>query len=108
MCLKTIEAILCTEPCVRPQVTIDVSSVGFVPLYGSSDKKKILALFSPSDPFTAVALYLLNQWWSVDDILKTADPAREGVVEVCGDVLPARNSSLTIILIREIMMYMKW
>ncbi|XP_038559526.1 uncharacterized protein LOC119891758 isoform X1 [Micropterus salmoides] len=64
------------------QVTIDVSSVGFVPLYGSSDKKKILALFSPSDPFTAVALYLLNQWWSVDDILKTADPAREGVVEV--------------------------
>ncbi|KAL7390864.1 hypothetical protein ABVT39_000589 [Epinephelus coioides] len=64
------------------QVTIDISSVGFVPLYGSSDKQKILALFSPSDPFTAVALYLLDQWWAVDDILKTADPARHGAVEV--------------------------
>ncbi|XP_044051960.1 trichohyalin-like isoform X2 [Siniperca chuatsi] len=64
------------------QVTIDISSVGFVPLYGSSDKQKILALFSPSDPFTAVALYLLDQWWAVDDILKTADPARDGALGV--------------------------
>lgn len=68
--------------CVCPQVTIDISSVGFVPLYGSSDKQKILALFSPSDPFTAVALYLLDQWWAVDDILKTAVPARDGIAEV--------------------------
>ncbi|XP_070689554.1 soluble lamin-associated protein of 75 kDa-like [Pempheris klunzingeri] len=64
------------------QVTIDISSVGFVPLYGSSDKQKILALFSPGDPFTAVALYLLDQWWPVDEILKTADPARDGTLEV--------------------------
>ncbi|KAM6945292.1 uncharacterized protein fam169ab isoform 2-T4 [Lycodopsis pacificus] len=64
------------------QVTIDVSSVGFVPLYGSGDKQKVLALFSASDPFTAVALYLLDRWWTVDDILKTADPARGGAVEV--------------------------
>ncbi|XP_037634085.1 titin-like isoform X2 [Sebastes umbrosus] len=64
------------------QVTIDITSAGFVPLYGSSDKQKILALFSPSDPLTAVGLYLLDQWWAVDDILKTADPARDGAVEV--------------------------
>ncbi|XP_018553676.1 trichohyalin isoform X1 [Lates calcarifer] len=64
------------------QVTIDISSVGFTPLYGSSDKQKVLALFSPRDPFTAVGLYLLDQWWAVDDILKTADPARDGAVEV--------------------------
>ncbi|KAF3851594.1 hypothetical protein F7725_013366 [Dissostichus mawsoni] len=44
------------------QVTIDVSSVGFIPLYGSSDKQRILALFSPSDPLTAVALFLLDRW----------------------------------------------
>lgn len=67
---------------VHPQVTIDISSVGFTPLYGSSDKQKVLALFSPRDPFTAVGLYLLDQWWAVDDILKTADPARDGAVEV--------------------------
>lgn len=74
--------ILWTEPSVCPQVTIDISSVGFIPLYGSSDKQKILALFSPTDPLTAVALYLLHQWWAVDNILKTADLARDGAVEV--------------------------
>ncbi|XP_023253499.1 trichohyalin-like [Seriola lalandi dorsalis] len=64
------------------QVTIDISSVGFIPLYGSSDRQKILALFSPSDPLTAVALYLLDRWWTVDDILKTTDAARDGAMEV--------------------------
>ncbi|XP_032372800.1 titin homolog isoform X3 [Etheostoma spectabile] len=64
------------------QVTINICSVGFVPLYGSNDKQKVLALFSPTEPLTAVALYLLDQWWPVDDILKTADPARDGAVEV--------------------------
>ncbi|XP_078105730.1 uncharacterized protein LOC144517519 [Sander vitreus] len=64
------------------QVTINICSVGFVPLYGSSDKQKVLALFSPTEPLTAVALYLLDQWWPVDDILKTGDPARDGAVEV--------------------------
>uniref|UniRef100_A0A8D0AWH1 Family with sequence similarity 169 member Aa n=1 Tax=Sander lucioperca TaxID=283035 RepID=A0A8D0AWH1_SANLU len=64
------------------QVTINICSVGFIPLYGSSDKQKVLALFSPTEPLTAVALYLLDQWWPVDDILKTADPARDGAVEV--------------------------
>ncbi|XP_071337866.1 microtubule-associated protein futsch-like isoform X2 [Trachinotus anak] len=64
------------------QVTINISSVGFIPLYGFNDKQKILALFSPRDPFIAVALYLLDQWWTVDDILKTADAARDGALEV--------------------------
>ncbi|XP_056274217.1 FK506-binding protein 5-like isoform X2 [Pseudoliparis swirei] len=64
------------------QVTIDITSVGFVPLYGCGGKQKMLALFSPSDPVTAVALYLVNRWWAVDDILKTADPTRGGAVEV--------------------------
>ncbi|XP_051924157.1 soluble lamin-associated protein of 75 kDa-like isoform X4 [Hippocampus zosterae] len=64
------------------KVSVGISRVGYVPLYGSSDKKRMLALFSPADPLTAVALYLLDQWWTVDDILKTCDLARDGVVEV--------------------------
>ncbi|KAL6113780.1 fam169a [Pungitius sinensis] len=64
------------------QVTINISSVGFTPLYGSGDRQKVLALFSPSNPFTAVALFLLDRWWTVDDILKTADATRGGTVEV--------------------------
>lgn len=65
------------------EVIIDISTVGFVPLYGSSDKQKILALFTgPTDPFTAVALYLLNRWWTISDILKTEDNDRDGAMEV--------------------------
>uniref|UniRef100_A0A3Q2XM72 Uncharacterized protein n=1 Tax=Hippocampus comes TaxID=109280 RepID=A0A3Q2XM72_HIPCM len=63
-------------------IHVDISRVGYVPLYGSGDKTRMLALFSPADPLTAVALYLLDQWWTVDDILKTSDLARDGVVEV--------------------------
>ncbi|XP_028312228.1 titin-like isoform X2 [Gouania willdenowi] len=63
------------------QAPIDVSSVGVVPLYGF-DKQKILALFTASDRFTAVALYLLDRWWPVEDILRTADDTRNGAVEV--------------------------
>uniref|UniRef100_A0A3Q3WE93 Uncharacterized protein n=1 Tax=Mola mola TaxID=94237 RepID=A0A3Q3WE93_MOLML len=74
--------ILSSESSVCPQVIINISSVGFVPLYGFSDKQKILALFSPTDPMTAVGLYLLDKWWAVEDILQTADPARDGAVEV--------------------------
>ncbi|XP_075903134.1 uncharacterized protein LOC142902165 [Nelusetta ayraudi] len=64
------------------QTPIDSARVSFAPLYGSSGKQKILALFSPSDPLTAVALHLLDRWWTVDDVLKTGDPSRDGVVEV--------------------------
>ncbi|KAM9854786.1 uncharacterized protein ACBR49_003322 [Aulostomus maculatus] len=64
------------------KVSIVISRVGYVPLYGSSDKQRILALFSPSDPLTAVALYLLDRWWTVDDLLKTADHSRDGAVTV--------------------------
>uniref|UniRef100_A0A8C7CC85 Family with sequence similarity 169 member Aa n=1 Tax=Oncorhynchus kisutch TaxID=8019 RepID=A0A8C7CC85_ONCKI len=63
-------------------VPIGLSNVGFVPLYGADLRQKVLALFSPQDQFTAVGLYLLDRWWSLEDILKTADPARDGCVEV--------------------------
>lgn len=70
------------HPLFSPQVTINIASVGFIPLYGNSDKKRILVLFSPSDPLMAIALYLLDRWWTVEDILKTSDPARRGVLPV--------------------------
>lgn len=56
--------------------------MGFVPLYGQDEKNKILVLFSSSDLNSAIALYLLDRWWTVEDILKTADPARRGVLPV--------------------------
>ncbi|KAI4898338.1 hypothetical protein NFI96_024569 [Prochilodus magdalenae] len=64
------------------EVEIGLCNVGFVPLYGCDIKQKILALFSPEDRFKAVGLYLLGQWWAAEDILKTADPSRTGLLEV--------------------------
>ncbi|MCJ8741085.1 hypothetical protein PDJAM_G00066710 [Pangasius djambal] len=64
------------------KVQISLSSVGFVPLYGANLQHKVLALFTPQDQLTAVALFLANQWYSVEDILKTANFRRERLVQV--------------------------
>uniref|UniRef100_A0A4W5LP90 Family with sequence similarity 169 member Aa n=1 Tax=Hucho hucho TaxID=62062 RepID=A0A4W5LP90_9TELE len=64
------------------QVPIGLSNVGFVPLYGANMRQKVLALFSQQDQFTAVGLFLLDRWWSLENILKTADSAKDGAVEV--------------------------
>ncbi|KAK1803328.1 hypothetical protein P4O66_004110 [Electrophorus voltai] len=64
------------------KVQISLSSVGFVPLYGANLEHKILALFAPEDPLTAVALLLSDQWYAVENILRTANPTREGLFQV--------------------------
>ncbi|NWI99438.1 F169A protein, partial [Crypturellus undulatus] len=64
------------------KIPISLSTVGFVPLYGGEQTHKVLALFAPEDSLTAVALYLADQWWSIDDILKTSVPSREGLQQV--------------------------
>ncbi|XP_067232269.1 soluble lamin-associated protein of 75 kDa isoform X2 [Chanodichthys erythropterus] len=70
-----------TLPSTR-KIRISPANVGFVPLYGTNLKHKILALFAPEDQFTAVALFLADQWYTVEDILRTSNPAREGLVKV--------------------------
>ncbi|XP_069631539.1 soluble lamin-associated protein of 75 kDa-like isoform X2 [Haliaeetus albicilla] len=64
------------------KVPISLSTVGFVPLYGEEQTHKVLALFAPEDLFTAVALHLADRWWSIDDILRTSVPSREGLQQV--------------------------
>ncbi|XP_051956198.1 soluble lamin-associated protein of 75 kDa-like isoform X2 [Xyrauchen texanus] len=64
------------------KIRISPANVGFVPLYGVNLRHKVLALFAPEDQFTAVALFLADEWHAVQDILKTSDPAREGLVKV--------------------------
>ncbi|NXU08221.1 F169A protein, partial [Pardalotus punctatus] len=66
----------------RRKVPISLTSVGFVPLYGEEQAHKVLALFAPWDSLTAVALYLADQWWSIDDIVRTSVPARQGLHQV--------------------------
>ncbi|XP_030367098.1 soluble lamin-associated protein of 75 kDa-like [Strigops habroptila] len=64
------------------KIPICLSTVGFVPLYGGEQTHKVLALFAPEDSLTAVALYLADQWWSIDDIVRTSLPSREGLQQV--------------------------
>ncbi|XP_038025763.1 soluble lamin-associated protein of 75 kDa isoform X4 [Anas platyrhynchos] len=64
------------------KIPISLSTVGFVPLYGEEQTHKVLALFAPEDSLTAVALYLADCWWSIDDILRTSVPSREGLQQV--------------------------
>ncbi|XP_041868815.1 soluble lamin-associated protein of 75 kDa isoform X4 [Corvus kubaryi] len=66
----------------RRKVPISLTSVGFVPLYGEEQTHKVLALFAPWDSLTAIALYLADQWWSIDDIVRTSVPARQGLHQV--------------------------
>ncbi|XP_010218208.1 PREDICTED: soluble lamin-associated protein of 75 kDa-like [Tinamus guttatus] len=64
------------------KIPISLSTVGFVPLYGGEQTHKVLALFAPEDSLTAVALYLADHWWSIDDIVRTSVPSREGLQQV--------------------------
>ncbi|XP_008827946.1 soluble lamin-associated protein of 75 kDa isoform X2 [Nannospalax galili] len=63
-------------------IPISLSNVGFIPLYGGDQTQRILALFAPEDSLTAVALYLADQWWTIDDIVKTSVSSREGLKQV--------------------------
>ncbi|KAM9509939.1 soluble lamin-associated protein of 75 kDa-like [Guaruba guarouba] len=67
---------------VHGKVPIKLSAVGFVPLYGEEQTHKVLALFAPGDSITAVALYLADKWWSIDDIVRTSVSARQGLHQV--------------------------
>uniref|UniRef100_A0A8C1ZFP3 Uncharacterized protein n=1 Tax=Cyprinus carpio TaxID=7962 RepID=A0A8C1ZFP3_CYPCA len=64
------------------QIEIGLCNVSFVPLYGADTEKKLLALFSPDNSNTVVGLYLLDRWWRVEDVLKTAEPSRTGLNKV--------------------------
>nr|XP_033785184.1 soluble lamin-associated protein of 75 kDa [Geotrypetes seraphini]XP_033785185.1 soluble lamin-associated protein of 75 kDa [Geotrypetes seraphini]XP_033785186.1 soluble lamin-associated protein of 75 kDa [Geotrypetes seraphini] len=63
-------------------IPVSLTTVGVVPLYGGDQTHKVLALFSPEDPLTAVALYLADQWWAIDEIVRTTDSSRDGLRQV--------------------------
>ncbi|XP_069483577.1 soluble lamin-associated protein of 75 kDa isoform X1 [Ambystoma mexicanum] len=66
----------------KGNIPVRLSMVGFVPLYGGDQTHKMLALFEPEDTLTAVAFYLADQWWAIEDIVRTSSPQREGILKV--------------------------
>ncbi|NXP81197.1 F169B protein, partial [Ramphastos sulfuratus] len=63
-------------------VKLEDSCVCFVPLYRNNPTCKVLLLTDPKDKETVLAVYLNQRWWPVEDVVKTADPSRDGLVSV--------------------------
>uniref|UniRef100_A0A8D2MDM9 Family with sequence similarity 169, member B n=1 Tax=Zonotrichia albicollis TaxID=44394 RepID=A0A8D2MDM9_ZONAL len=66
----------------RGEVKLEDSCVSFVPLYRNNPTCKLLLLTDPKDKKTVLAVYLSQRWWPVEDVVKTADPARDGLILV--------------------------
>ncbi|XP_042333161.1 protein FAM169B-like isoform X3 [Sceloporus undulatus] len=66
----------------REKVQLEASLMHFLPLYREDSKCKILVLTDPQDKNAVLALYLHSSWWPIEDVVKTTDPFREGLIQV--------------------------
>ncbi|XP_029430214.1 protein FAM169B isoform X5 [Rhinatrema bivittatum] len=64
------------------KVKIEEPNVSFLPLFQEDCRHKILVLVNPKDKAAVLAVYVNASWWGVEDVLKTSDPSREGVMKV--------------------------
>ncbi|XP_034523812.1 protein FAM169B isoform X3 [Ailuropoda melanoleuca] len=64
------------------QVKLEASSVCFCSVHRDEPQHKILVLVNPQDTKTVVAVYIKESWWPTEDVLRTSDPAREGLMKV--------------------------
>ncbi|XP_040498656.1 protein FAM169B isoform X4 [Ursus maritimus] len=64
------------------QVKLEASSVCFCTVHRDEPQHKILVLVNPQDTKTVVAVYIKESWWPTEDVLRTSDPAREGLMKV--------------------------
>ncbi|KAM5207234.1 protein FAM169B-like isoform 3-T3 [Hipposideros larvatus] len=63
-------------------VNLEASSVCFCTMHRDAPQHQILVLINPQDTKTVVAVYIKESWWSPEDVLRTSDPAREGLMKV--------------------------
>ncbi|XP_053079591.1 protein FAM169B isoform X2 [Acinonyx jubatus] len=66
----------------KPEIKLEASSLCFCTMYRDEPQHKILALVNPQDTKTVVAVYIQEAWWATEDVLRTSDPAREGLMKV--------------------------
>ncbi|XP_040113068.1 protein FAM169B-like [Oryx dammah] len=64
------------------QVKLEASSVCFCTVHRDEPQHKILVLVNPRDTKTVVAVYVKQSWWTTEDVLRTSDPSREGLMQV--------------------------
>nr|XP_015198974.1 PREDICTED: protein FAM169B-like [Lepisosteus oculatus] len=79
------------EALLDQQVKIEQSNVSRLSLFGDDDPAHaVLALLRPENKTQVLALYLDGTWWPLDDVLKTSDPSRAGLVT--GHLCPHKTS----------------
>ncbi|XP_063170614.1 protein FAM169B-like isoform X2 [Candoia aspera] len=66
----------------QENIKVETLSMGFLPLYGDDSKCTLLVLTDPQDKNRVLAIYLNNSWWRTEDVVKTSDPSREGLMQV--------------------------
>ncbi|XP_053437764.1 uncharacterized protein LOC128579727 isoform X5 [Nycticebus coucang] len=64
------------------QVKLEASSVCFCTMYRDEPQHKILVLVNPQVTKTVVAVYIKKSWWFTEEVLRTSDPVREGLLKV--------------------------
>ncbi|CAM9714294.1 unnamed protein product [Rangifer tarandus platyrhynchus] len=64
------------------QVKLEASSVCFCTMHRDEPQHKILVLVNPQDTKTVVAVYVKESWWTTEDVLRTSNPSREGLMKV--------------------------
>ncbi|XP_067871263.1 protein FAM169B isoform X3 [Heterodontus francisci] len=64
------------------KVAVTPSSVAFLQVHGEDSEHRILGLLDPRNNQAVVALYLCGRWWSVDDVLRTSNDARQELLQV--------------------------
>ncbi|KAG8440704.1 hypothetical protein GDO86_006450 [Hymenochirus boettgeri] len=61
---------------------IEENNIRYIPLYRDDDSRKMLVLVNSKKGKSAIAVYLNESWWPVEDLLKTSDQSKEGLLQV--------------------------
>uniref|UniRef100_H3AKJ8 Family with sequence similarity 169 member B n=1 Tax=Latimeria chalumnae TaxID=7897 RepID=H3AKJ8_LATCH len=64
------------------KVNVADSKVGFLSLYREDSEPKIVTLSSLQGQETVWAVFLKDRWWAVEDVMKTSNPCRHGLIQV--------------------------
>ncbi|XP_013888919.1 protein FAM169B [Austrofundulus limnaeus] len=80
--LTSLNATSCKNKWFQSQTTkvaITTANIRQLQLFeGDHPPHVLLALHPPEDPTQVVGLYLRDQWWRLDDVLRTSNKSRRG------------------------------
>ncbi|KAJ7311356.1 hypothetical protein JRQ81_006972 [Phrynocephalus forsythii] len=66
----------------KENIKLEASLMRFLPLYREDSDHKLLVLTDPQDKNKILSIYLHSSWWLIEDVVKTANPSRESLMQV--------------------------